>query len=78
MLEQLPMDFMLADALQQEGIVLELRDGMWIVDWGSHCLAVFSRDYPTSLRTAYDLYIRGKRPLSEFEKRLQDWRHHVR
>lgn len=76
--EQLPMNFMLAADLQQEGIVLELRDGMWIVDWGSHCLAIFSRDYATSLRTAYDLYIRGKRPLSKFEKRLQERRHHVR
>lgn len=72
--KQLPMDFMFADALQQKGIVLELRDGMWIVDWGSHCLAVFASDYATSLRTAYDLYILGKRPLSEFEKRRLEWK----
>lgn len=76
--EQLPMDFMLADALREEGIVLELRDGMWVVDWGANCIAIFTSEYPSSVRAAYDMYIMRQRPLSETEKRLIEWRERER
>lgn len=71
-MQQMAFPFYLNEALLSEGIVLQqAENGCWYVDWGSNISAFFTDDYETSVRTAYDLYILGKRPLSEFEKRMR-------